>query len=227
MKLFLNKHDALFLAVLLVGILGGGLFVFLSKPQQERHEWAAADADSCRSSVSHGTHRSQYRRYSEKRRYRYDGDARHRAKSRSAGQEHTVWKSNKFRADTVLNLNTADTALLQRVPGIGAYRARRIVDYRSKLGGFVRVEQLDEIDSSLVHCHRWFSVSGSLCRHLDVNHAAFRTLLHHPYLNYEQVCQLMNYRRRQGSLSSLSTLLMLPAFSPADTLRLKPYLSFE
>lgn len=43
-------------------------------------------------------------------------------------------------------LNTADTTMLRKVPGIGSYYAHRIVSYRERLGGFVDVEQLREIE---------------------------------------------------------------------------------
>lgn len=233
MRLFLCRRDALLLVVLLTILLGGVACVILLKPQPKRHEWAATEADSCRFAMADSARRSYPQRYDRKKRvqsekrYRYNAYQSTRRKSWSSHASHLYPKSVKFRTDTVLNLNTADTALLQRVPGIGPYWARRIVDYRNRLGGFVSPAQLDEIDSSLIHCHRWFHVSAPSCRHLAINRAAFRTLYRHPYLDYEQVCQVMDYRRRHGSLSSLSTLLMLPAFSPADTLRLKPYLSFE
>ena len=184
-------------------------------------------ADSLHPHRTRGYDKSRHHKFSSSHKrsstqwYGYSGNSRPRTES------HAVGQSLKFRTDTVLNLNTADTSLLQRVPGIGPYWARRIVDYRNRLGGFVHPNQLDEIDSSLIPCRRWFHVPSPSCSRLAVNRAAFRTLLRHPYLNYQQVCQLMDYRRRHGSLSSLSTLLMLPAFSAADTLRLKPYLSFE
>ena len=78
----------------------------------------------------------------------------------------------KFRSDTLLDLNTVDTLLLKRVPGIGSWRARRIVQFRDYLGGYSRVGQLLEIDGmpdsvltpappkktmrllSLIHCFR-------------------------------------------------------------------------
>ena len=235
MALILHRRDSLLLAVLLVAILGGVAGFLWLKPQQQRHEWAPTGADSCRFVMADSLHPHRTRGHDKSRHHKFSSSHKrsstqgygYNGNRRPRTEGHAVGKSLKFRTDTVLNLNTADTSLLQRVPGIGPYWARRIVDYRNRLGGFVHPNQLDEIDSSLIPCRRWFHVPSPSCSRLAVNRAAFRTLLRHPYLNYQQVCQLMDYRRRHGSLSSLSTLLMLPAFSAADTLRLKPYLSFE
>lgn len=45
-----------------------------------------------------------------------------------------------------VNINTADTAQLMKVPGIGSYYARQIVGKRARLGGFASPKQLLEID---------------------------------------------------------------------------------
>lgn len=42
----------------------------------------------------------------------------------------------------VINLNTATAAELERLPGIGAKVAARIVDYRTKKGPFRKTEEL-------------------------------------------------------------------------------------
>ena len=45
-------------------------------------------------------------------------------------------------AATLLNLNTATAAQLETLPGIGKSTADRILEYRTKSGGFKKIEEL-------------------------------------------------------------------------------------
>lgn len=45
-----------------------------------------------------------------------------------------------------VNLNTADAAALDRLPGVGPSTARAIIDYRTKTGPFSKIDDLQKID---------------------------------------------------------------------------------
>jgi competence protein ComEA len=58
------------------------------------------------------------------------------ARPLQAGQD------TKAAAATLVNLNSATAADLQKLPGVGAAMANRILEYRQKNGGFKKVEEL-------------------------------------------------------------------------------------
>ena len=137
----------------------------------------------------------------------------------------------KYPAGTVVELNSADTTILKRVPGIGSAFARRIVNFRAALGGFHSVEQLSEvygIDAQRYRALRpWFAVDTAAIRPLAVNRLTARQLARHPYVSYPQARVIERLARRRGGLRSWEELSLLEEFTPADRHRLRPYLSFE
>lgn len=48
--------------------------------------------------------------------------------------------------NNLVNINTADMTLLCTLPGIGENKARAIIDYRQKHGGFGSVDELMQVD---------------------------------------------------------------------------------
>lgn len=44
-----------------------------------------------------------------------------------------------------ININTADLAELQEIPGVGEKKAQSIMEYRENCGGFQNIEQLQEV----------------------------------------------------------------------------------
>ena len=61
-------------------------------------------------------------------------------------ERDTVKYPHKIQTFERISLNSADTSLLKKVPNIGGYFARQIVNYRNRLGGFYSLQQLLEIE---------------------------------------------------------------------------------
>ncbi|MBP5643438.1 MAG: helix-hairpin-helix domain-containing protein [Bacteroidales bacterium] len=107
----------------------------------------------------------------------------------------------------VIDLNAADTTLLKELPGIGSSFAKRIVEYRTKLGGFCESGQLLEVygmDSSRYEGIKDFVKTDSTFtpNRLRINSDEFKKLLKHPYLEYEDVKKIVNYREQKGLITS-------------------------
>lgn len=101
-----------------------------------------------------------------------------------------------------LELNSTDSMALVDLPQIGEVMASRIQRYRDRLGGYVCYEQLYEVkgmDSARFATVRPYLLLDTIgIRKLEVNRDAFKTLLRHPYLGYDQVKAIVNYRERKG-----------------------------
>lgn len=134
----------------------------------------------------------------------------------------------KLAEGETVDLATADTALLQRVPGIGSYYARRIIAYRQRLGGYVSTSQLNEIESFPQEALAYFTLGngGEPTEKLNVNSLSLNELKQHPYINFYQARAIVDYRRQNGPIADIDELRLLPDFSDAAIDRLRPYVSY-
>lgn len=133
----------------------------------------------------------------------------------------------KYPAGTVLSLNYADTTELKRIPGIGSHTARRIVEYRRRLGGFCSVGQLHDIRLDTLRLAPWFRIDSSAIRPINLNRAGIERLMSHPYINFYQAKVLVEYRKKHGKVQSLKPFVLYEEFTEADLARIRPYLSFQ
>ena len=132
----------------------------------------------------------------------------------------------KINETTHVVLNTADTTALMTVPGIGPYFARKIVQYGQRLGGYVSVDQLDEIEDFPTEAKRFLVVEGATPQKLNVNKLTLNELKRHPYINFYQARDITDYRRLHGPLRSLNDLRLSQDFPPEVIARLAPYVEF-
>ncbi len=132
----------------------------------------------------------------------------------------------KLQSAETIGLNTADTALLRRVPGIGPYYAAEIVRYGKRLGGYASIDQLDEIDRFPQEAKQYLVIDGNV-KKLAVNRLSLQELRRHPYINFYQAKAIVDYRRLHGPIRSLSDLGLSRDF-PADAIRrLEPYMDYQ
>ena len=160
---------------------------------------------------------------------RIEGDFRPAAEVIAVEQtasRDTVTYPVKLKPAEHLSLNTADTAQLRKVPGIGRYYAREIDRYRQRLGGFISTRQLLEIENFPEEALPYFTLDASQVKRLNLNKLTLNELKRHPYINFYQARAISDYRRLKGPLKSLSDLSLLPDFTPQDIERLRPYVEF-
>ncbi len=131
----------------------------------------------------------------------------------------------------VLELNMIDSINILQVPGVGPAFARRIIKYRRKLGGYTDLNQLKEVwgmDSSRFYSIKdYFTVNDSLIEQVSINSATFKELLQHPYLDFNHVKIIVNYRRKHGPFDSPKSFMELETLSDSLRQKIIPYISFE
>ncbi len=132
----------------------------------------------------------------------------------------------KIREGEHVVLNTADTTALKTVPGIGPYFARKIVQYGERLGGYVSVDQLDEIEDFPLESKKYLTIQDAQPRQLNINQLSLNELKRHPYINYYQAKAIMDYRRLHGPIQSLDDLRLSRDFPQEAIDRLRPYLQY-
>jgi len=137
----------------------------------------------------------------------------------------------KLQPGATIDLNTADSAKLTEVRGIGPGFAMRIVRYRGRLGGFYHADQLKEIFG--VDSAKYAEIAGQLSinpaevTRLDINSISFASLRQFPYLNYKQASAVIAYRQQHGRYSGISDIKNVDIIDDATLQKIEPYLSFK
>ena len=136
-------------------------------------------------------------------------------------------KAFKYPEGTLVDVNSADTAELKKIPGIGSGIAGGIVRYRERLGGFYALSQLEEVKHVTPELLKWFKLDNDSIRKLEINKASLDKLCAHPYLTFYQAKVIVEHRRKKGQIKSLSQLALYEEFTEKDLERLSAYVSFD
>lgn len=129
-----------------------------------------------------------------------------------------------------IDINNSNQYQWQLLPGIGPYYAKRITGFRDKLGGFTSKEQVADTyglpDSVFLKILPYLQESP-IFKQLDINVLSVSELATHPYIRYKEASILVNFRKNQGSYSSIQDLYAVRAFDSIFIQRLQPYLTFK
>ena len=137
--------------------------------------------------------------------------------------------ANKLQTKSrMLELNTADSMALLDLPGIGPWFSFRIINYRQRLGGFVRKDQLLEVRG--IDSTRYSQLSALLTvdpfevQKINVNKASVEELGHHPYIGYLLAKMIVNFRLQHGNFKRIDEIKALPLVDADLYSKLAPYL---
>jgi competence ComEA-like helix-hairpin-helix protein len=129
----------------------------------------------------------------------------------------------------LLEINFADSAMFEKLPGIGPVLARRIVKYRTMLGGFYNIQQIKEvygISDSLFHQIQYrIEADTSALLKLNLNTATEKELARHPYIGRYAASGIIRYRSEVSGIKNINELKVNGILSDAVFEKIRNYLS--
>jgi competence protein ComEA len=129
-----------------------------------------------------------------------------------------------------IEINSADSAALVRLPGIGPVLSVRIIRYRKLIGGFASVGQLRDVyglneDLYLKIADRLYADPALITR-LNINTAGEKELSRLPYLDKTEILAILKYRSLIGNIKNLQDLVDNKVITSEKGGKLLPYLKF-
>lgn len=162
--------------------------------------------------------KAQYTTYPKKSPYRKDSAYRRFARPVFERRE----------PPSAVDINTADTLLLDRLPGIGPVLARRIVLFRERLGGFFSIAQVAETyglaDSVFVKIQPLLQLGNVSLRKIDLNETDEKSLADHPYIDTKLARTIIRYRNSHGPFRSVEGLKAIALVDEVIYRKLENYL---
>ena len=130
-----------------------------------------------------------------------------------------------------IDLNSASKEILVTLKGIGPAYADRIINFRTKLGGFYSVEQLKEVyglpEETITSISSLCEVNSPNLKKLMINHFSVQELATHPYIDFSKAKLIVNYRNQHGAYSELSDLSKNQGLDQQFIDKIAPYINFE
>lgn len=164
--------------------------------------------------------------FPEKREY-----PRREFRAADSGRVDREVQKYRFREQTpvMVELNSADSAMLLGLPGIGPAFAGRIIRYRNILGGFFSPQQLSEVygmtPERMAQFLPFVTADSSLITSIRLNFADTRTLARHPYLGREPAIRIVDFRSANGPFASPRQLLDHQLVDGEHFEKIVPYLT--
>lgn len=147
-----------------------------------------------------------------------------------------TFSTNKFRSfekkvfiKELVELNTADSTTIVYLKGIGPSFTKRIIKYRTMLGGFHSINQLKEVygmtDSLYYLINSQIKIDANTITKIPINLIDFNSLRKHPYFNFQTAQAIINFRFKHGKLSE-NDIKQLGVFTEEKLNLILPYLSY-
>jgi competence ComEA-like helix-hairpin-helix protein len=130
----------------------------------------------------------------------------------------------------IIEINSADSAKLTQVRGIGPAFAQRIIEYRTRLGGFLNKEQLKEVygidTAKFAQIKNEISINPAHIPKIKINEVDFEGLRKFPYLTNKQTNAVIQYRKQHGDYHSIGDMKNIVILDEDILRKIEPYIVF-
>ena len=151
----------------------------------------------------------------------------HREFKKDSVYERTYPK--KSYPKTILELNSADSLSIVYLKGVGPSFTKRIIKYRTMLGGFHNMKQLKEIygmtDSLYLSLSNQLQIDKTKLVLIPINTIDLNPLRKHPYFNFQSAQAIINFRLKHGKLTE-KDIIDLGIFNSEKLSVILPYLTY-
>ncbi len=128
-----------------------------------------------------------------------------------------------------VDINAGDSSAFDALPGIGGGFSRRIINFRNRLGGFYKVEQIAETfglpDSVFQKIKPLLKISESYVKKLNLNTAKEEELKAHPYIRWQLAKIITEYKKQHGDFKSVQDLKKIMTIDEEMYNKISPYLT--
>lgn len=144
--------------------------------------------------------------------------------------QHFVILSVRNPHEGLVEINSADSATLRKVRGIGAKTVIAVMQYRKFLGGFYKKEQIAEL--KCVTAENFAKISEQIycdsCKisKIDINFAAASEMEYHPYMTRRAIKLITETRESKGGWSCIEEMIEDDIFTKEQAQAIAPYLLF-
>ncbi len=144
---------------------------------------------------------------------------------------YAISPANRKTETVMVDINDSDTSDWKALPGIGSKLALRIVNFRSKLGGFYSISQVAETfglpDSVYQKIKPGLTIGNIIVKKININTATLEELKQHPYIRYNLAGLIVQYRNQHGSFSKIEDLGNIMAVTSDVMQKLSAYITIQ
>lgn len=131
-----------------------------------------------------------------------------------------------------VDLNKASKEELKKLKGIGDYYADKIIAYRTRLGGYLSVNQLLEIyrfdQEKLSSIKPYLLLNKNDVHQIDLNKVSTKELKNHPYINdWNLANSIVKMREQKGGYKTIAEIKESVLMTDSIYDKIQPYLKIE